>query len=128
MQQEKEPSATVISDLVSGGEKVSTFLSIHNVEPWSDVCDNLFTIIRGVKYPIFSLPIEAVKHCISACNHGFEWKLNQMSTADAVFEEVSGIRKKLQTYFLILKEVVTSDEVNYREDVIELSVSIRSLS
>ena len=51
-----------------------------------------------------------------------------MSTTDVVFEEVSGILKKLQTYFLILKDVVTSDEVNYREDVSQLSVSILSPS
>jgi hypothetical protein len=95
---------------------VSTFWLTHNLETWSDIFDNLFTIIRGAKSCIFALPIEAVKHCISACNHGFEWKLNEMSTANAV----SGISEKLHTYFSILKEVVTSDGAIYREEVSKL--------
>ena len=115
-------SSSLVLDLVSGLKKVAIFWSLHNVALFSDMREELFAIIIGIKDAVFAVPTEAMKYSILGCYYSFKWDFNQLPCADAVFMQENPLRQNLNTYFLLLKELVGfSDVAVHREEVSLLS-------
>jgi len=121
IQGNEEPDEDEIFALVSSLKKVAIFWSCHNLGPWN-LWDPLFNAIREARQDeIQTMPTEAIKYCISACNFAIVWELPQLENGSgrgtSAAQQQKQLRDHLDAYIPLMTELVrTSPVALYREE------------